>query len=263
MIKACLGVAFSIVFAISAAAQQVSMNAFAASESLLLKKLVTLRKAQPSLKAEEVAAKANEMLATDGLDFFLMLDSATCTKVRAAYEAQKDRSKPLKVTATLQSSGADKAPITLPEPMFDLDKCRGCYVRFALLEISNNYFVTKVMGANIKFDLPPNLTSTEAWLVDGADALKPVKRWRIPSRLVPISLSHDDNVLYLDLNIPELKDISLAAFGEGVFEFSTRSEAEAGTKAVPVPVADGGRKRITFTRYGKTSTVSYEQTCLN
>jgi hypothetical protein len=147
--------------------------------------------------------------------------------------------------------------------MFDLDKCSGCYVRFALLEISDNYFVTKVMGANIKFDLPPNLTSTEAWLVGGADAVKPVKRWRIPSRLVPISLSHDDNVLYLDVNIPELKDLSLAALSEGVFEFATRSEAETGTKAVPSSDPNGSRKRIAFSRYGKSSTVSYEQPCTN
>lgn len=243
--------------------QKVEMNPLAANESQLLKKLKSLRQSTPNLKPDEFVKKANEMLGEEALDFFLSLDSVTCAKVKAAYAAQTDKSKPLKLSANLQSSGAEKAKIALPDPIFDLDYCTGCYLKFALLEITDQHFVTKVMGHNIKLDLPAGIDATEAWLVDPTNSSNILKRWRIPSRLTPIGVSYDENVLYLDLNIPELTDISLAVFTEGTFEFATRTEAEDGGKGeLANETLHNERKKMVFNRWKKKYVVSFGQTCV-
>lgn len=243
--------------------QQVSIDAFSANESQLLRKLKVIKQSDPAVKAGDLVAKGNQMIADEGLEFFLMLDPANCAKVRAAFDAQKDKSKPLKLSANLQSSGAEKAKIALPEPIFDLDKCSGCFLKFAVLEITDTHLVTKIQTANIKFDRPANIPGTEVWLSDDKDATKILKKWRIPSRLKPIGISYDANVLYLDLNIPELKDISLAVFSEGTFEFAPRTEAEEGgkTEIQKTDPSSPTRKRLLMKNTDKSFLVSYEPPC--
>lgn len=240
------------------------MDAFAASESQLLRKLRAAKQADPTIKAADLASKGNGLIADEGLDYFLALDSATCSKIRAAYDARKDKSKPLKLSANLQSSGADKAKISLPDTIFDLGGCSGCFVKFAALEITDAHFVTKVQGANVKFDMPGGIFATETWLLDSNDTSKTLKKWKIPSRLTPVGISYDGNVVYLDLNIPELKDITLAVFGEGVFQFAPRTDfADVTTEPLKDDRPASTRKQLRMKYDDKQFVVSYQSACSN
>ncbi len=253
---------FSLFSTLAANGQKVVMDGFSANESQLLKKLKAIKQTDSTAKAADLVAKGNQLIAEEGFDFFLVLESGNCAKIRAAFDAQQDKSKPLKLSANLQSSGADKAKIGLPDPIFNLDRCTGCFLKFAVLEITDTHLVTKVQGANIKFDRPVGIFGTEAWLLDPADNAKILKKWRIPSRLTPIGISYDANVLYLDLNVPELRDISLAVFSEGTFEFAPRSEAEEGGKSeLKKDSPTAARRQMLMKNTDKTFLVSYEPPC--
>lgn len=191
---------FLMGFAVSISAQY-RQDAFSANESALVRQIKAIRAAEPNIKPDELAAKANQILAATGIDYYLPIDKATCDKLNA--ERLKGPAKAVRLVATLQSAGADNAKISLPEPLFSVAGCKGCFVKFAVLEMTATDFVTKVQGANIKFLLPSGLSSTEIWLHHNNNVNEIISRWRVPSRLTPIGVSFDQNVVYSDSTIPK------------------------------------------------------------
>ncbi len=123
-----------------------------------------------------------------------------------------------------------------------------------------------MLGHNIKFHLPVNFVVSEAVLVDEKDLGTIKKKWRIPFRSVPLGVSYDENVLYFGLFEPELKDISLAVFGEGVFQFATRDEAESNGKGTllkefPKDPANPNLAFLRFENRGLKQVVKYSNPC--
>jgi hypothetical protein len=229
------------------------------SKSVLIAQLKQLRAVEPKV-TDKLIETANAILDKNGLDFALSLDATTCETIRKAKEQRKDPSAPLNLSATLRSVEAEGASFFLPDPVFPQAAC-SCYIEVPLLQVTDKDFIAVISGRNIRFHLPTNLATHEAHLLDPKDKTTPKRKWRIPFRGTPIGVSHDENVLYLAFDEPELADLSLLVFGEGVFQIGTRIEAEEGGKGKSIETGKSSERQIKFDRWGKSYIVSYSPRC--
>ncbi len=247
---------------LSAFGQQAKMAPLSVHRSTLVEQLKGLRSSDPRLTADEFAEAANIILDKVGMNFSISLDPASCELLRARKAAQKDPSEPLRISGKLNSVDADTASLSLPEISFAAKDCGGCFVELPLLEITDKTLVTIISGRNIKFHLPSNFFVNEVRLVDTSDPNLTKRKWRVPSRLSPIGVSYDENVLYLAFDEPELAELSLVVFGEGTFQIGTRPEAEEGGKGKPQGAAAGSsHQTIKFDRWEKSYVLSYRSKC--
>lgn len=255
---------FILLFALTPmSAQQVKMSALQVTRSEFTNKIKELRSANAKLTPAEFAEAANALMDKDGLPFTMSFDANTCQRLRSVKQQQKDPNAPLRLGATLKSVDAEGASLALPEPQFASTECGDCFVELPLLQVTDKDFITKLMGANIRFQLPSNFYTNEAVLFD-TDQVTVKRKWRIPFRSVPIGVSHDENVLYLGFNEPELADLSLLIFGEGVFQIGTRVEAEEGGKGRsvdPAAATSNGLSKIKFERWSKTYVIGFRKPC--
>ena len=219
-----------IVFSLKNYAQQVSFKPFSVNQSNIIAELKTLKASNPNISYDEFLKNANSLLEKQGLNFVVGLDPATCQKIEQLKKAQK-KPGPLNLRATLKSPLGDAATLSLPEAEFSKSECFSCFMNLAFLEITDKEFVTVVEGSNLKFFLPANFLVNEASLVDEKDFTTIKKKWRMPIGAAPISVSDDGNILYLGFEEPELKDLTLAAFGEGVYQFHAKKDLDAGKKS--------------------------------
>lgn len=250
--------------AVDCPGQMVSMMPFGVQESALVEQIKSLRSSNPKITVTELAKSANELLAKNGIAFMIYFDAATCQKIRAVKQSQKDPSAPIKLGASLQSVGAQKASLALPQPILTTPQCGNCYVELPILEMTDTEFVTLIQGHNIKFQLPPNFSVNRAYLLDRNDTAKKIRTWRIPRRATPIGVSYDQTVVYLGFENPELSPLSLAVFDSGVFEITTRTEAEEGgpgkaDKSIKTDEPDN--QVINFNRWETQFFVSYKPPC--
>lgn len=255
-----------IPLAMDCAGQMVSMMPFGVQESALIEQITRLRASNPKVTAAELAKSANDLLTKHGIAYKLYFDPATCQKIRAVKQSQKDPNAPIKLGASLQSAGGEKAALALPQPILTTPECGDCFVELPVLEMTAADFVTLIQGHNIKFNLPQNFSVNKIYLLDSNDASKRVKTWRVPFRAVPIGVTEDENVIYLGFENPELAALSLAVFESGVFEITTRAEAEEGGAGKPVKttqLAEAGSQIIRFDRWKSTYLLSYKPACPN
>lgn len=251
---------FSIVAAVTG--QKVEMAPLPVRPSTLIDDLKALRAANQKMDAATFAADANKLLDKQGMNFALFLDAATCTRIREANSKQTDPTKPLTLGGALKSVDGDRTRLSLPPAQISKDECGGCFVEFPLLQITDASFITILMGRNIGFELPGNAGATRVGLLDEKGSVVR-KIWRIPRRMRPIGVTHDENVVYLAFPEPELKELSLAVFTEGTFQIATRTEAEEGGKGEPHPAPVlNGMKVMRFARWGKTYNVGYWEPCI-
>jgi len=232
-------------------------------QSTFAEQLKSLKAANPKMTPAEFVTKANELLDKNGVNFAISFDAATCDRIKKVKMAQKDPNAPLKLGATLKSVDADGASLSLPEPRFPSSADCNCFIELPLLQMTNVDFITILYGRNIKFQMPANFSTFEAFLLDAKDGKTIKRKWRIPFRGIPIGISFDENVLYLGFPDPELDDLSFAVFGEGVFQIATRSEAEDGGKGKLIKTAAGPTEdsRMQFDRWQKSFIVSYKSPC--
>lgn len=216
----------------AANAQQVTVKPFSVTQLNLISDLKAVKMSNPKITAEEFAKTANSLLEKQGLNFVVAFDANTCQKISQAIAGLKDKSTPLNLRAALKSPVGENANLLLPEVNFSKNECVPCFVRLPILEATAQEFVTLVQGKNIKFFLPPNFILNEAFLVDGKDLTTVKTRWRMPFRTTPLSVSDSGNILYLGFPEPELSDLALMAYGEGVFQFCAKSEIDADKKGV-------------------------------
>lgn len=245
-------------------AQIAKIDAFQIRKSALVEQIRALKTANPKVTSAELADAANILFDKNGLAFSFLFDLATCDRLRKIKEQQKDPSAPLKLGATLKSVDAEGAALSLPEPSFVSAECGGCYIELPVLQVTDKDFVTVIDGKNIRFHRPSNFTTHEAVLLDAKDETTVKRKWRIPFRAMPIGVTHDENVLYVGFEEPELAELSLLVFGEGVFQIGTRADAENGGKGKllesPVGLNQPGRK-IRFQRWANTYLVGYQNAC--
>ncbi len=198
-------------------AQKVDIKPFTIDKSDLIGDLKQLKIANPKMLVEDFVKVANSLLEKKGINFIVGFDSITCLKIDQVKKSQKDQSLPLNLRTTLKSSVGETASLALPEANFIKNECFSCFVILPFLEVTQNEFVTIVQGNNLKFNLPANFLLNEISLVDEKDFLIVKNKWKIPFKTVPISISDDDDFIYLGFNEPELADLSLVAFSTGSF----------------------------------------------
>lgn len=257
-------ISITFVLAMNSAAQLVTMMPFGVHESALIEQIKSLRSSNPKITAAELAKSANELFTKNGIAFKIYFDVATCQKIRAAKQSQKDPNAPIKLGTSLQSVGAHKASLALPQPILPPPQCGNCYVEMAILEMTDTEFVTLIQGQNIKFQLPANFSVNRAYLLDNKETAKKIRTWRIPYRATPIGVSYDQTVVYLGFESPELSALSLAVFDSGVFEITTRHEAEEGGFGKPdksIKTVETDDQVINFTRWETQFLVSYKSPC--
>ncbi|MGB7201433.1 MAG: hypothetical protein WBD16_04095 [Pyrinomonadaceae bacterium] len=246
--------------------QMVSMMPFGVQESALVEKIGSLRSANPQITPAELAKSANDLLTKHGIAYKVYFDSATCQKIRGVKQSQKDPKAPIKLGASLQSTGAEKASLALPQPVLTTPECGDCYVEMAILEMTETDFVTLIQGHNIKFNLPQNFSVNKIHLLDNNDVSKKVRTWRVPFRAAPIGVTQDQSVIYLGFENPVLSALSLAVFESGVFEITTRAEAEEGGAGKPdktLQPVEPGTHIVRFDRWKTKYLLSYKPSCAN
>ncbi len=246
--------------------QMVSMSPFDIAPPPILSDVKALRVANPKMTSTELVDAANELLEKQGIAFTFSFDEATCLAIDKSIKSLKSPPPKVNLRTKLRSVGAEPANLTLPPADFANNECSKCSVTLPVLELTDKEFVALMLGRNIKFHLPVNFIVSEAVLVDEKDMSTVKKKWRIPFRSVPLGVSYDENVLYMGFFEPELKDISLAVFGEGVFQFATREEAESNGKGEPVKEfpKDPANPNLAFMRFenrGLKQVVRYSNTC--
>ena len=229
----------------------------------LISQLIALKSSKPRMTQTEFSDAANVLLDRSGINFAVFLDSASCDLIQKAKSKQKDPKAPLDIGATLKSVDAEGASLVLPEPQYPYSNSCNCQIELPVLQMTDADFITVVRGRNIRFHLPTTFSTSEVLLLDSRNEATVKRRWKIPFRGSPIGVSHDENVLYLAFREVELADIALAVFGEGVFQITTRAEAEDGGKGKlsMIAVTPDGENRMRFDRWGKAFIVSFKPPC--
>jgi hypothetical protein len=203
---------------------------------------------------------ANDLLDKNGINFQLSVDAVTCEKIRQL--KQKDPTKRISLGASLRSVDADQVSLSLPSPNVAAPECGGCFIELPLLGITDKDFVTVLRGRNIKFGMPNGVQTNEAVLLDAKDPTKVKRIWKLPFRAVPIGISYDENVLYLGFDEPELSQLSLLVFGEGVYQIGTREEAEDGGAGKGSETAPGSlEQQMRFERWKNVYIIKYKKAC--
>lgn len=215
-------------------AQQTTFKPFSVTQSNLINDLKAIKTSNPKITDIEFSKMANLLLEKEGINFVFAFDAATCQKIEAAKSKLKDPNAPLNLKTTLKSPLGENASLLLPEPIFDTSECVPCRVSLPVFEATTQDFVTSVEGKNIKFYLPSNFKINEVSLVDDKDLKTVKKSWKIPFRTTPLSISDSGNILYLGFAEPELKDLALMIFNEGVFQFTSKSEIDTDKKGSPI-----------------------------
>ena len=253
-------------FSVNARAQYKAAP-FSVEASKLIEELRALKSSNPKIATAEFVKTANALLEKQGLNFVVAFDDATCRKIGEAVAGRKDKTAPLNLLTALKSPLGETANLLLPEVSFAPAECFACHVKLPILETTAKEFVTLVQGKNIKFFLPANFILNEAFLVDAKD-LKTVRNsWKLPFRTTPLSISDEGNILYLGFPEPELSDLALMAFGrEGVFQFTAKSEIDAGKTAAPLKefpkdAANPHLAFIKFTSGDAIEVVKFSKSC--
>jgi hypothetical protein len=248
--------------------QMVSMSPFDIAPPTLLADVKALRAANPKMTAAEFVEAANVLLAKQGFPFTFIFDDATCDAIDKSIKSLKNAPPRVNLKTKLKSVGGEPANLTLPPADFANNECGKCSVTLPVLEITDKEFVALMLGQNIKFHLPANFTVAEAVLFDEKDPTAIKTKWRMPFRTKPLGVSYYGNVVYLGLPDPELKDLSLGVFAEGVFQFTTREEAESNGKGIipglntPVNPRDPRSRYIIFDNRGIMQTVRFTDACV-
>ncbi len=210
---------------------QIKLDPFLIRSSGLLEEIVRLKKDEPSISPGLLADKANALLIKKGIDFIFVFNTDVCLKVSNAIENQKDKSKLVGLSATLNSVGGERTIVKLPGISFDKSECGKCFIRLPIFEISGVDFITSVQGMNIKFFTPSNVSFNQITLVNG-ETFASVRKWNTPFRTVPVGISEDLKLIYLELPAKELQDLVLIAYDDGAIQFYAKSDLDLPTKTM-------------------------------
>src|SRR5215203_1293795 len=247
---------------------QYTAKPFSVTKTSLINDLKTAKAANPKITAEEFAKTANSLLEKQGINFVVAFDAATCQKISQVIANVKDKTAPLNLTTTLKSPLGESAKLILPDINFSKSECVPCFVQLPVLEVTAQDFVTLVEGKNIKFFLPSNFILNEVLLVDALNLTTVKTRWKIPFRTTPLSVSDSGKILYLGFNEPELSDLVLMAYSEGLYQIGTKSEIDAEKKGAllkdfPKDAANPNLAFIKFTSGDLNQVIKFSTPCGN
>lgn len=163
--------------------------------------------------------------------------------------------------ATLNSVGGEKASLILPAP--DPTSCARCSVTLPVLQVTSIDFITKISDRNIKFFLPPELSSNVIDLVDPGTPTQIIRTFRTPFKGVPLGVLYDDNGVYLGFLDSAFSNLSLLVFEDGTFQFATRKEAESNGKSTTYTAvkSDTRSSYLMFQNRDKKQLLRYSSSC--
>jgi hypothetical protein len=223
---------FIILCLILVNAQKVDLKPFSIKPSNLISELKTLKMSNPKISSEDFVKAANLIFDKQGIEFVIGLDANTCKKIDDIKKAQKDKNTPLNLRATLKSPLGEQASLALPEANFTKSECFSCFITLPFVEATTNEFVTIVEGINLKFFLPTNFLLNEISLVDEKNTAIVKKKWKIPFRTAPISISDDGDMIFLGFEEPELADLVLISYYNGSYQIYGKKDVDSAKKGV-------------------------------
>lgn len=247
-------------------AQQAKINPFSITTSTLIDDLKAYKLSNPGIAAEEFVKTANTKLGEQGLNYTFLLDESICQKVEQYRKTMKDPTQPVPINGKLNTISGEAASLALPEVKVEKSECGRCAVQIPVLEMTEKDFVAKVQSQNIKFFLPPAFVLNEAALVDNVDLTRIIQRWKVPFRSIPLSISSDGKILYLGLAEPELNDLALMVFSEGVIQFCRKKDIDPQLKGsllkdFPKDAANPNLAYINFAGGEVKQTVRFLNSC--
>ncbi len=248
--------------------QGAKINPFQIKPSSILEDVKTAKANNPTQTVEDLVKLANESLQLNGFNYVFGFDTATCQKIEQVKSNQKDKSAPLNLRGTFNSVDGEKANLILPEANFTKTQCLPCYMQIPVFEVTANDFVTSVMQRNIKFYFPANFVVHEMQSVDNKDLTTVVKRWKVPFRTNPLSISDDGNVIYLGFDETELNDLVLMVFSEGVLMFGAKKDLNSAKKVTmlkdfPTDANNPNLRFINFADENVSHTIKFNVACEN
>jgi hypothetical protein len=212
-------------------AQKADLKPFSIKPSSLISELKILKTTYPKISSDDFVKAANLILDKQGIDFIVGLDANTCKKIEDIKKAQKDKNTPLNLRATLKSPLGEPASLALPEANFTKNECFSCFITLPFVEATDNEFVTIVAGINLKFFLPSNFLLNEVSLVDEKNTAIVKKKWKIPFRTAPISISDDGDMIFLGFEESELSDLVLISYDTGSYQIYAKKDVDVTKKS--------------------------------
>lgn len=211
--------------------QQAKLSALSIRQSNIIEELKAVKTANPGIAVEELVKSANEILDKQGFNYAFALDENSCRQIAEVRKKQTDPNAPLNLKAQLSSVAGEKVSLILPPEKTDSSECGRCFIHLPVWEATNREFVTFIQNINVKLHLPGNFFLNEFALIDDKDLTTVIRRWKVPYRAAPLSVSDDGKILYLPLLEPELSDLALIVFDEGVIQFAARKDIDVDKKA--------------------------------
>lgn len=248
--------------------QQAKINPLAVTASDVIEEVKNAKSAHPNMKPDDLVKLANSLLDKKGFNYVFEFDENTCRTISEARAKSKDPKAPLNLNAKLNSITGEKASLVLPDEHYDKSECGRCFVLLPVWEATEKDFVTFVQNVNVKFFLPANFQINEIDLVDNQNLNTILKRWKIPFRAQPFSISDDAKILYLSLPDKELSDLTLAIYDEGMIQFDSKAESnpeKKGTLLKDFP-KDAANPNLTFISFGEgdgKQTLKFTAPCPN
>lgn len=246
--------------------QKATINPMSVKPSTLIEEIRNIKNSNPQISAEELAKSANLIFDKKGFNYAFAFRDDICQKIDQVRKTQKDPAAPLNIRAKLNSVAGDATVITLPEAKTDQNECRRCFVQLPVWEATEKDFVTFIQNINVKFYLPPDLALNEIALVDNANLNAVVRRWKVPYRAAPLSISDDGKILYLALPEADLSDLAIMIFDEGMLQFCSRKDVDAEKKGALLKdfPRDAANPNLAFMEFksGETKqTIRFIQAC--
>ncbi len=246
--------------------QNAKINPLQVKSSTLFEDLLNFKSENSKVTNENLVEQANILLRQKGLNFVFAFDQNICQKVLELQEKQKDKLKPIKLSATLKSVDGEGTKIILPEISFDKSECGRCFVQMPLFEFSGKEFVTSIQSSNIKFYTPADYLFNEVILVDAKNFSSIIHKWQVPFRSNPIGISDDGKLLYLELPDKELNNLCLIIDEEGGFQFYAKSELDLSIKSpvlkdIPKDLTAPNTTFIKFTKEKNIQVLKYNTSC--
>lgn len=240
--------------------QQVTMDALRVNTSDLIPELVRLKKEEPDLKPDAFAKRANKLMQVSGFPFTFSFSDTTCDAIARSLKNSKLPVDEQTLKIKLQPLSGPVTSLEIPPADFDSGECSKCSVTLPVLEATDTTFITIVMDQHIGFQRPGGFELSKIALVSGQERQRIEREWRVPFRTKPVGLSFDGRIIYLPFTEPELSDLALAVFSEGVFEIVQRSEAGAAGKSGG---GSAGFGYIEFDGQDKKFVIRYTSDCKN
>ncbi len=201
--------------------------------STIFEDILKTKSVNPKITAADLAEQANTLLQKKGINFVFAFDQNVCQKILTAQQNRKDKSQPVKLNAKLKSVDAEDAVIALPDISFNKSECGKCFVQLPVFEFAGKDFITSVQGTNIKFFTPSDFIFNEVFLFDKKNPLSANSSMVYSLSCVPLGISDDDKLLFLELPYKELNDLALVVFDGGQFQLIiTKSELDLTAKTI-------------------------------